>query len=163
MSGGGAALPGGVKLALDWGERRIGVAACDPAETLAYPVATVDGADPWPALAALAAEHRPAAVVVGWPRRLDGTAGLAADRAAARAAEAATRLGVGVWLVDERLTTAEASRKLAHAGRSAKAQRRVVDQQAAVGILESVLAARRAGRPIGAAVAPAVANEEATR
>jgi putative Holliday junction resolvase len=155
----GAALPAGVKLALDWGERRIGVAACDQGETLAYPVATLDGIDPWPGLAALLAEHRPTALVVGWPRRLDGAVGLAAERVAARAADLAGRVEVGVWLVDERLTTAEANRKLAQTGRSAKAQRRIVDQQAAVGILESVLAARRAGHPIGRPVA----SEEARR
>ncbi|MDR1448931.1 MAG: Holliday junction resolvase RuvX [Propionibacteriaceae bacterium] len=139
-------IPAGVKLALDWGERRIGVSACDENDTLAYPVATLDGADPWPGLARLLAEHRPVGLVVGLPRRLDGEPGLAARRIASHAAETAWRSGLPVWLIDERLTSAEAGRRLHQVGRTAKAQRGIIDQQAAVGILESVLAARRCGQ-----------------
>lgn len=146
------AIPQGVTVALDWGERRIGVAASDSTGTLAYPVATLDATDPWPGLLKLLAEYEPTGLVVGLPRRLSGERGLAAERIARHAAELASRVPLGVWLVDERLTTAEASRKLHQAGRSAKAQRQIVDQQAAVGILESVLAARRAGRPLGGRV-----------
>jgi len=148
-----APLPQGVRLALDWGERRIGVAACDPAGLIAFPVATVDAVDPWAALAALVAEYRPTAVVLGHPIDLAGRAGPAARRIEDRAPALAERLGVGVWLVDERLTTAEAARRLRQVGRSARQQRGIVDQAAGVALLETVLAAERAGQPIGSDVA----------
>jgi putative Holliday junction resolvase len=148
------AIPRGVRLALDLGERRVGVAASDRDGRLAFPVATVDAQDPWPELARLVAEHAPVAVVVGHPVTLAGTPGLAADRVRVRAAEVARRLGVPVWLVDERMTTAEAAHKLREAGRSARQQRRIVDQQAAVGILDTVLAADRIGQAVGTPVTP---------
>jgi putative Holliday junction resolvase len=150
------ALPRGVRLAVDWGSRRIGVAACDRDGALAYPVATVDALDPWDRLADLVTEYEPTAVVVGYPVTLAGTPGLAADRIAGLAAELADRLaartGPGVWLVDERMTTAAAARQLHAAGRTSKQQRGIVDQQAAVAILDTVLAAERAGQTIGSRV-----------
>ncbi|MDR1078577.1 MAG: Holliday junction resolvase RuvX, partial [Propionibacteriaceae bacterium] len=123
---GSAALPAGVKLAFDVGQRRIGVAACDREAGLAFPVATVDARDPWDELARLVASHRPTALVVGRPITLAGATGIAAARIDAWAQELAGRSGLGVWLVDERMTTAEAARKLRQAGRNAKQQRLVV-------------------------------------
>ncbi|MDR1265772.1 MAG: Holliday junction resolvase RuvX [Propionibacteriaceae bacterium] len=149
-----AVPPAGVKLAFDVGQRRIGVAACDRQASLAFPVATVDARDPWDELARLVLEYRPTALVVGRPITLAGADGIAAGRIAAWAGELAARSGLGVWLVDERMTTAEAARKLRQAGRSAKQQRLIVDQQAAVAILETVLAAERAGRGVGLWVEP---------
>ncbi|MDR0990049.1 MAG: Holliday junction resolvase RuvX [Propionibacteriaceae bacterium] len=141
-------MPAGVRVALDWGERRIGVAACDRFGQLAFPVATVAAADPWAQLAAIVADYEPVGLILGYPLTLAGEPGLAAQRIAALAPDLATRLGVAVWFVDERLTSAEAADKLRAAGRTSKQQRQIVDQQAAVAILETVLAAERAGQAV---------------
>ena len=157
----------GVRMALDLGQVRVGVAACDRDGILAHPVTTVPGTDgSWsgddPALAQLlsvVAEYEPFEVVVGLPRSLTGQEGPAATRIREQAERLATALspyGVGVRLVDERFTTTTASRQLRAAGRSAKRQRQVIDQAAAVGILEHALELeRRTGLPPGE---PVVSN-----
>jgi putative holliday junction resolvase len=149
----------GPRVAVDWGDVRIGVAACDPAGVLAFPVSTVAaGADEIGALAALVAEHRPIEVIVGLPRSLGGGEGPAAARARTRAERLAQAVGVAVRLVDERLSTATAAQRLRAAGRKAKEQRGVIDAAAAVAILEHALALERAqGHPPGELVsAPGV-------
>ncbi len=141
----------GVRLALDWGEARIGVAACDPAGTVAYPVATVAARDrPAGRIAALVAEYEPIELVVGLPRSLSGGEGPAAARVRAAAAGLAAALAadgvlVPLRLVDERLSTVTASHRLQQSGRSTRRQRSVIDAAAAVVILEHALAAERTG------------------
>lgn len=155
----------GVRLALDWGQARIGVAACDPAGTLAHPLSTLDGsrtADAAAAVVELVAEHRPIEVVLGLPRRLAGDEGPAAAAVREVAAELVLALsgtGVPVRLVDERLSTVQASRGMRAAGRSARRQRDRIDQAAAVAILQHALDAERAqGAPPGEIVSPLVAS-----
>ncbi|MDR1214031.1 MAG: Holliday junction resolvase RuvX [Propionibacteriaceae bacterium] len=148
------ALPGGVKLALDFGQRRIGVAACDRDGGLAWPVTTVAAGQPWAQLEELVERFQPSAVVVGWPVSLDGRPRSAAHKVAQLAAQLAGRIDRPVYLVDERWTTVEASRRLREAGRAARQQRQIVDQQAAVGILDYVLAAQRAGQALALRVIP---------
>ena len=82
-------------------------------------------------------------VVVGLPRGLDGAEGAAAREARAFAQAVAATLDVPVRLVDERLTTVSASRDLAGVGRSTRRQRDVVDQQAAVVLLQAALDTER--------------------
>ncbi len=108
----GSAMRAGVRLGLDWGEARIGVAACDPAGTLAYPVATVPaGPAAEQALLALVEEYQPMEIVVGLPRSLSGGEGPAAVRIRSAATALVVdllrpaRRPVPVRLVDERLTT----------------------------------------------------------
>lgn len=137
----------GTRIAVDWGKARIGVAACDPRGILAYPVETVATADrPIARLAAIVAEYEPVEVIMGLPVALDGTEKLAARdvrRAATHLAQAIAP--VPLRLVDERMTTRTAARALHEAGRDARHQRSVIDQAAAVAILEQVLEqARRA-------------------
>jgi putative Holliday junction resolvase len=132
-----------VRIGVDVGSVRVGVALSDPDGILATPVATLardakGGAD-LDALAALVAEHGAVEVVVGHPRHLSGAAGAAAREAEAYADALRERLGVPVRLVDERLTTVTATRTLAGRGVRGKAQRAVVDQAAAVAILQSAL------------------------
>jgi putative Holliday junction resolvase len=140
----------GVRLAVDWGKARIGVAACDPSAVLAYPVTTVAaGEHELATLAALVAEHEPIEVIVGLPRRLAGDEGPAAayvrERADALTAALVERgLDVPVRLVDERLSTKTASRRLHESGRNTRQQRSVIDAAAAVAILETALAAEDA-------------------
>ena len=72
-------------MAVDWGEVRIGVAACDPDALLAYPLGTVrTGEADIAELAALAAEHQVVEIVVGLPRSLSGREGLRRARCASR-------------------------------------------------------------------------------
>jgi putative holliday junction resolvase len=148
----------GVRLALDLGEARIGVAACDADGTLAYPVTTLPaGPAELDALDRLVAEYEPVVVVVGLPRSLSGGEGPAAVRIRARAAALAERLAgrAEVRLVDERLTTVTAAQQLRAAGRSARRQRALIDAAAAVTILEHALAGERSqGITAGELVSP---------
>ena len=130
----------GVRIALDWGDVRIGVAACDRDGVLAYPVSTVRaGADEIAELDALVAEYEPIEVVVGLPRSLSGGEGAAAGKARERAGRLAGVVRVPVRLVDERLTTLTASQRLSHGGKRVKEQRELIDAAAAVAILEHAL------------------------
>ena len=131
----------GVRLAIDWGDARIGVAACDPQGTLAYPLTTVRvGAAEIADLVAVVAEYEPIEVLVGWPRSLSGDEGPAAAKARKRAKRLAGLIGVPVRLVDERLTTVTASQRLHEGGKRAREQRELIDAAAAVAILEQALA-----------------------
>jgi putative holliday junction resolvase len=131
----------GVRLAFDWGDARIGVAACDPDGVLAYPLRTVQAGEREIAeLVAVVAEYGPIEVLVGYPRSLSGGEGPAAAQARERAVRLATSIRVPVRLVDERLTTVTASQRLREGGKRAKEQRDLIDAAAAVAILEQALA-----------------------
>jgi putative Holliday junction resolvase len=139
----------GRRLGVDFGEVRVGVALSDPSGILATPLVTLTrdrsrGTD-LEALAALVAEHEVVEVVVGLPRTLAGRQGPAAQAATEYARALTDRLGdaVPVRLTDERLTTVTAARVLAERGVRGRKQRAVVDQAAAVEILQSWLDARR--------------------
>jgi putative Holliday junction resolvase len=146
----------GVRLALDWGDARIGVAACDRDGVLAYPLTTVQAGDNEIAeLAELIVEHRPIEVLVGLPRSLRGTDGPAALRMRQRAAQLAAAVQLPVRLVDERLTTVAAAERLRAAGKRTREQRGSIDAAAATLILEHALALERAkGSPPGELVSP---------
>jgi putative Holliday junction resolvase len=141
----------GVRLAVDLGDVRIGVAACDPDGTLAYPVRTVQaGADEIAGLQAVVQEYGPIELIVGLPRSLAGGEGPAALRVRERAGRLAIAIGVPVRLVDERLTTVAAAQQLRAGGRNAKEQRELIDAAAAAAILEHALSLERAkGQPPG--------------
>ncbi|WP_367137676.1 Holliday junction resolvase RuvX [Saccharothrix sp. HUAS TT1] len=139
----------GRRLGVDVGAVRVGVALSDPGAFLATPLVTLArdakaGRDLLD-LAGLVAEHEVVEVVVGLPRTLAGKHGPAAETASAYAAALAERVApVPVRLTDERLTTVTASRVLAERGVRGKKQRAVVDQAAAVEILQTWLDARAA-------------------
>jgi putative holliday junction resolvase len=145
----------GVRLGVDPGQVRIGVASCDPEARLAMPVETVPrGPGDLDRLAALVAERAAIEVVVGLPRSLSGTEGPAAVSAREFASSLAAAVAVPVRLVDERLTTVSAGRQLQAAGRSTRRQRGVVDQAAAVVLLQAALDSERStgrapGEPVG--------------
>ncbi len=130
----------GRRLGVDVGSVRVGVALSDPDGVLATPLVTVprDGGSA-AAVAALVAEHGVVGVVVGLPRTLAGHEGPAAEAARAFAAELEQVLDVPLELSDERLTTVVATRQLRESGRKGRRQRAVVDQVAAVGILQGWL------------------------
>jgi putative Holliday junction resolvase len=145
----------GVRVGVDVGAVRVGVAASDPSGTFASPVETLkrdaEGGADLAQLAALVAEREALEVVVGLPRLLSGEEGQAARLARAYAAQLALRVApVPVRLVDERLTTVAAHKRLRDSGVSGRGQRAVVDQAAAVLILQSALDAEAmSGRPPG--------------
>ena len=141
----------GVRLAVDWGDVRIGVAACDVDGVLAFPVSTVRaGADEITALLAVVREYGPVEVLVGLPRSMAGGEGPAAVLARERAGRLARAVGVPVRLVDERLSTVAAAQRLRAGGRKAREQRGVIDAAAAAAILEQALTLERAqGMPPG--------------
>jgi putative Holliday junction resolvase len=145
-------LRAGVRLAVDAGTVRIGVARSDPGGLLATPLATVSrGPSDLDRLASLVAAEGAIEVIVGLPTGLSGREGPAAAGARAFAASLAARLApVPVRLVDERLTTVIAHDALRQAGRGERARRPVVDQAAAALILQGALDAERAtGCPAG--------------
>lgn len=145
-----------MRLGIDVGEVRVGVARSDPGGVLAVPVSTLLRDDNTVArIAELTREHRAVEVVVGLPLSLTGKRGVAAQQAASFATELADALAdvgrpVSVRLIDERLTTVSAERVLREQGRKRARQRAVVDQAAAVVILQHALDAERStGRPAG--------------
>ncbi|MET7762572.1 Holliday junction resolvase RuvX [Streptomyces sp. NPDC005336] len=147
----------GRRIAIDVGDARIGVASCDPDGILATPVETVPGRDIPAAhkrLAAIVEEYEPLEVVVGLPRSLSGREGPAAAKVRTFARELARRVApVPVRLVDERMTTVTAAQGLRASGVTSKKGRSVVDQAAAVVILQSALETERvSGKAPGEAV-----------
>jgi putative Holliday junction resolvase len=132
---------------VDVGTVRIGVAVSDPDGILATPVQTVRrdrGGAHVRRLAALAEELGVVEVVVGLPRTLADRAGSSAQDAVEVADALAGRLApVPVRMADERLTTVSATRSLREAGVRAKEQRGMIDQAAAVAILQGWLDQRR--------------------
>jgi putative Holliday junction resolvase len=149
----------GVRLAVDVGSVRVGVAASDPAGILATPVTVLSrdrrGGRDLDELAAMVAEREPLEVFVGLPQSLSGKDGAAAGLAREYAAQLAGRITpVGVRLVDERMSTLEANRGLRAAGVRSKAARGVIDAAAAVVILQHALDAERATGIVPGEVAP---------
>ena len=136
----------GARLGIDVGLARIGVARCDPSGILAVPVETVPrGEGDLARIAAILEEENAIEVVVGLPRSLSGKEGPAAAKVRAFAAELARLLApVPVRLCDERLTTVTAESMLRERGRKGQKRRAVVDQAAAVVILQGALDTERA-------------------
>lgn len=142
----------GVRLGIDPGDARIGVARSDPSGFLATPVETVRrGKGDLARLAKILAEEEAVEVVVGLPRSLSGGEGPAAAKVREFAAALARRIApVPVRLVDERLTTVSAEAMLRDRGRKGSKRREVVDMAAAVLILQHALDSERAsGEPLG--------------
>jgi len=140
----------GVRIGVDVGTVRVGVAASDPGGVLASPLATLardraGGAD-LARLARLVRDREAVEVIVGLPKSLSGKHGPAARAAQEYAAALAERVDpIPVRLSDERLTTVAATRRLAEAGTRGRKGRSVVDRSAAVLILQGWLdGARRA-------------------
>ena len=134
------------------GDARSGGARCDPSGFLATPVETVRrGRGDLARLARLVAEEEAVEVVVGLPRSLSGGEGPAAAKVRDFAAALARRIApVAVRLYDERLTTVSAEAMLRDRGRKGAKRRAVVDQAAAVLILQQALDRERTtGEPPG--------------
>lgn len=133
----------GRRLGIDVGAVRVGVAMCDPDGILATPVETVprdlDGGADVRRIAELVTEHDVVGVVLGLPRNLRGEDGPAARAAREFCDVLQAGLDVPVELTDERMTTVVAARQLSGRGVKGRKQRAVVDQAAAVQILQGWL------------------------
>lgn len=144
-----------MRIGIDVGSIRIGVARSDPAGMLAVPVTTLKrGKTDVAEIVALVTEYEALEVLVGLPLSLSGEEGKAAvlARNYARLLAAACQ-PVAVRLVDERLSTVQAQRGLTAAGLSTRQGRSMIDQAAAVIILEQALDVERvSGRPVGTTV-----------
>ena len=137
-------------LGLDVGERRIGVAIADESVRVALPITIVERREPsadLDAIARLVQEQEAEAVVIGLPISLNGSLGPQAQAVKAFGQELAARLALPIEYWDERLSTVEAERRLADAGRrgpKAKARR---DAAAAAIVLQSYLDSQAQGSP----------------
>ena len=141
----------GVRLGVDVGSVRIGVARCDPEGLLATPLVTVAAGDSaLEDLAAIVMEVGAIEIVVGLPLSLSGAEGPAAGKARQFASDLAARVHIPVRLVDDRMSTIEATRSLRASGVNSRKGRSVVDQASAVVILHHALESERTnGRPPG--------------
>lgn len=141
----------GIRLGIDVGKARVGVARCDPDGMLAVPVETVPRSDTSiDRIAELAAEWEPIEIVVGLPVNMRGEDTPSTQDARDFAALLARRTDVQVRMVDERLSTVTAHAALRSSGRNQKNSRSIVDQVAAVVLLQhAVDVEKNTGRAAG--------------
>ncbi len=147
-----AAVRRGVRLAVDVGSVRVGVARSDPDGVLASPLEVIaHGRGDLDRLAALTAAEEALEVIVGLPTTLAGRQGQAAVTARQVATDLAARIApVPVRLFDERFTTTTAHAVLRQSGKNSKARRGIVDAAAAAVLLQAALDNERAtGDPPG--------------
>jgi putative Holliday junction resolvase len=147
-------IPPGRVLGVDHGSKRIGVAVTDSAQRIATGVTvlarTGDRAADHRALADLAASYQAVGIVVGLPLSLSGRMGPAAETVVAEVAELQEAVDVEVVTVDERLTTRAAAGTLHAEGRNARAQRGLIDQNAAALLLQTWVEQRLSAETTGA-------------
>jgi putative Holliday junction resolvase len=136
-------------LAVDWGERRIGLALSDETQTLAQPLTTLTRRlgkrFPMRELLVLLEQHAVTGIVVGLPLDQDGQERESATAARILAADIARRTGKRVELWDERLTTARALQTVRELGGGTRGRKEEVDALAATVLLQHYLDARRGG------------------
>jgi putative Holliday junction resolvase len=132
-------------LGIDVGTVRVGLAVSDETCTLATPLATIpnDSRTMWARIAREMEDRDVDRVVIGLPRRLDGSEGDASEHARQFAADLAERTASPIELWDERFTTTIAERALIESGVRRKRRREVIDAVAAAVLLQSWLDARR--------------------
>jgi putative Holliday junction resolvase len=134
----------GVRIGVDVGRARVGIARCDPDGLLATPVETLPRDEHTvAAVLAHAAELDAIEVIVGLPLSLSGADTASTADARDIAAQLAAASALPIRLVDERLSTVTAQRQLQASGRRTKGSRAVVDQVAAVIILQNALDSER--------------------
>jgi putative Holliday junction resolvase len=146
----------GVRLGVDVGRARVGISRCDPHAVLATPVVTVARGDgDLDQIVALSADLGAMEIVVGLPLSLSGADTPSTRDARDFALLIAEKIATPVRLVDERLSTVSAQRALHASGRNGKNSRPVIDQVAAVIILQHALDFERSGgTPPGVVVDP---------
>lgn len=141
----------GIRLGIDVGRARVGVSRCDADGMLAVPLETVPRTETSvDRIAELASEWEPIELVVGLPVNLRGEETLSTADARDFAAALRRSTGIQVRLVDERLSTVTAHAALRSSGRSQKKSRSIVDQVAAVVLLQHAVDTEKStGKPAG--------------
>ncbi|MGM1016340.1 MAG: Holliday junction resolvase RuvX [Actinomycetota bacterium] len=144
----------GVRLGIDVGKARVGVSRCDPDGMLAFPVETVPrSATSVTRIGELCAEYSPLEIVVGLPVNMKGSDTASTTDARTFAAAILQHTGVPVRLIDERLSTVTAHAALRSSGRTQRNSRSIVDQVAAVVLLQQAIDMEKStGTPAGVAV-----------
>ena len=130
---------------MDFGARRVGVAVGELALGIAHPLETVRAASDRARLdevGRLIQDWSPTLLVVGLPSHMDGAEHALSDRCRRFAFQLQRRFGIDVRLIDERLTSRAAAQTLAAAGVRGRRQKEVLDQVAAVHILQTFFTAR---------------------
>lgn len=132
----------GRRIAFDYGDSRIGVAICDPDGILATPLPFLDARHPklMRQIAALIDEYQPIKIYVGEPKMLSGDSSTAVEKASIFARALSQEFNCEISMIDERLSTVDAARKLRESGISARESKGLIDSMAAVAILENGLA-----------------------
>lgn len=133
----------GIRLGVDVGRARIGIARSDPDGMLAVPLETVkrdlEGNSHLARIAELVAEYEVLELIVGHPLNMRGESTPSTEDAVGVAQDLAAIVGAPVRLLDERLTTVSAARQFRAAGKQASRSRQVIDQAAAVVLLQDAL------------------------
>ncbi len=134
-------MKNGRRIAFDYGQVRIGVAASDISGLIASPVTTFLATDPGLSsqISALLAEYEPIYLVVGEPKHLSGNSNPSSVAAHEFADLLRTLTDVPIHFVDERMSTVTAAKNLRDSGHNAKTSKSKIDSVAAVLILESAL------------------------
>jgi putative holliday junction resolvase len=130
-------------MAIDYGEKRIGVAITDTERILAFGLDTIEvtkkAPNPLPTLAALLAQYRPDVIVVGLPRNMDGSEGFMVEAVYDFVDDLEAFAVCPIELMDERLTSKMAEASLRRAGKQPSRNKGSIDQEAARLLLEDYL------------------------
>ena len=131
----------GRRIAFDYGDVRIGVAVSDADSILSSPLITLKATDKslLKQISQILSEVEPVAIYVGRPALLSGNDGAASDKALEFVALLATITQIPIEMIDERMSTVSAARKLREAGRNSKESKNAIDMAAAVAILDFAL------------------------
>jgi len=131
----------GRRIAFDYGDIRTGVALCDPDGILSSPLCVLQTRDNnfIELVQALLLEHQPIRIFIGLPKNMSGTSGESVDKVEAFAESVRTVSEIPITLIDERLSTVSAQKKLKEAGVSSRDSKGLIDAMAAVAILEQGL------------------------
>jgi putative Holliday junction resolvase len=143
-------IPGtGRILAVDWGERRFGIAVSDESQIIATPLTSLTRRPgkrfPMPAFLEVVDAQRPVGVVVGLPLTSEGEEGAAARAARDLAERVTRRTGLPLEMLDERMTTARAHAAIREQDGSTRGRKGEVDALAAAVLLQGFLERRRNG------------------
>ena len=127
----------GRRLGIDYGQARVGIAICDADGLIATPLTTLkNDSKLFVAIEELINEYQPTGIFLGKPKHLSGVEGATVELVAAFAERMQESFDLPITYVDERFTSGHAEKLLKSAGKSSRESRGLVDQLAAVAILE---------------------------
>lgn len=131
----------GRRIAFDYGDVRTGVALCDPDGIIASPLTVLETRSKsfLKEIASLLEEHQPIQIFIGKPLNMSGTSGESAAKVDDFVSEIKSISNLPITLIDERLSTVNAQKRLKEAGVSSKDSKALIDAMAAVSILEQGL------------------------